>query len=113
MQSVNNDMDDLFRRAAEDYPLQTNGADWNKVMQGLEAGTGKHMPKSTLKYKSFLWIAAAFLLLICTTYIRRTEPLMQTDRQTEITRSGIIKDKINTNDKITRELPVDVSETVA
>jgi hypothetical protein len=82
MQSVNDDMDDLFRRAAEDYPLRTKGADWSKVMQGLEAGAREHIPQQTQKYKSFLWIAAVFLLVICTTYIRRAEPLIQTDMHT-------------------------------
>lgn len=31
MQQVNDDMDDLFRRAAESYPLKTDSADWGKV----------------------------------------------------------------------------------
>ncbi len=35
MQDVNNDMDDLFKRAADDYPLKTDGADWDKVLAGL------------------------------------------------------------------------------
>lgn len=30
-------MDELFRRAAEDYPLNTNSADWNAVLKKLSA----------------------------------------------------------------------------
>ena len=36
MQPLNDDMDDLFRRASEEYPLNTQGADWDKVMQKLD-----------------------------------------------------------------------------
>ena len=35
-QSLNDDMDELFRKAAEDYPLKTDGADWDKIAQQLE-----------------------------------------------------------------------------
>ncbi len=37
MQLVNHDMDDLFKKAAEDYPLQTDGADWKKVQEAMAA----------------------------------------------------------------------------
>ena len=36
MQFQNDDMDDLLRRAAEHYPLDTSGADWNKVLNALQ-----------------------------------------------------------------------------
>lgn len=36
MQYVNDDMDELFRRAAENYPLNTSSADWNKVLTALQ-----------------------------------------------------------------------------
>jgi hypothetical protein len=36
MQYVNDHMDDLFRRAAENYPLDTSKADWNKVLAALQ-----------------------------------------------------------------------------
>ena len=42
MQYVNDDMDELFRRAAENYPLNTNSADWNEVQKKLiAAGIGE------------------------------------------------------------------------
>ncbi len=38
MQDVNNDMDDLFRRAADEYPLKTDSAaNWDKVFAGLNS----------------------------------------------------------------------------
>ncbi len=36
MQYLNNDMDDLMRKAAEHYPLKPTGADWQKVALQLE-----------------------------------------------------------------------------
>jgi hypothetical protein len=36
MQHVNDDMDDIFRRAGKDYPLDTSGADWDKIAAGLK-----------------------------------------------------------------------------
>jgi hypothetical protein len=35
MYDVNDDMENLFRRAAENYPLKTDGLDWDKVEKGL------------------------------------------------------------------------------
>lgn len=39
MQYVNDDMDELFKRAAENYPLDTNSANWNKVLAALQNQT--------------------------------------------------------------------------
>jgi hypothetical protein len=36
MQHLNNDMDELFRKAAEGYPLNTGSADWEKVHARLQ-----------------------------------------------------------------------------
>ena len=37
MQYVNDDMDELFREAAEKYPLDTSGADWDSVQKLMPA----------------------------------------------------------------------------
>src|SRR6478672_890921 len=55
MQYVNDDMDDLSRRAAENYPLDTKSADWDKMAAELEI-----KPEKT-KYRvfwdrRFLWL---------------------------------------------------------
>lgn len=63
MQSQNDDMDDLFRKAAENYPLKTNNADWDKVLERLNAPDAP-LPEPVAKkndgYKRLLWL----LLLI-------------------------------------------------
>src|SRR5579863_9887296 len=38
MKYNNGDMDDLFRRASERYPLRTDSADWDKLATALDGG---------------------------------------------------------------------------
>src|SRR4051812_30356694 len=57
MLPVNDDMDELFRKAADDYPLRTDSADWEKVRRQLEAAT---VPKEERKDRRYL----LFLLLL-------------------------------------------------
>src|SRR5215217_5851911 len=67
MQFVNDDMDDeLFRRAAEEYPLKTDSGDWNAVMNKLQAGENN---KKGDRAKYLFLLALIPLFLICTTYI--------------------------------------------
>jgi hypothetical protein len=58
MQHVNDDMDELFRRAAENYPLDTSSADWNKVLAGMQEQDGSQtVPgKESDKKRHFLWL---------------------------------------------------------
>lgn len=57
MQSLNDDMDELFRRAGEEYPLNTNGADWNKVLQELhQKDNGLIQQDNKKKNYRYLWL---------------------------------------------------------
>ena len=62
MQYLNDDMDELYRRAAEDYPLNTNSADWNAVLKKIyvdgTVNTGNEKEK-----KSYRWLLLLLLLL--------------------------------------------------
>ena len=40
MEHVNNDMDDLFRKAGDQYPLKTSGSDWDGVLGKLREESG-------------------------------------------------------------------------
>lgn len=69
MQFVNDDMDELFRQAAKDYPLKTDSADWDAVlgkMQGKDNSSG--IKNQRRKYLFLLFLIP--LLIICTTYIQ-------------------------------------------
>ena len=76
MQFVNDDMDDLFRRAAEEYPLRTDGADWDKLANKMQAeAQNKAVPdKRGNRSKYLLLLVLIPLLLICTTYIKNNTP---------------------------------------
>lgn len=104
MQSVNNDMDDLFRRAAESYPLNTQGADWNKVMQGIESGRRKPMPQPVRNLERFFWMAAIFLVVVCTTFIQKAEYVKPPDLQSSNTVVG-------SNNETTKKLDVELGST--
>ena len=57
MQYVNDDMDELFRRAAENYPLDTNSANWNKVLAGLQdQNINSTVPEKKRNNGRFLWL---------------------------------------------------------
>jgi hypothetical protein len=38
-QNIENEFENLFKRAAENYPINSSGADWNAVLEGLEKET--------------------------------------------------------------------------
>lgn len=57
MQYVNDDMDELFRSAAENYPLDTRGADWSRVLNAMEGRDEQTtVPQKKNKYGRFLWL---------------------------------------------------------
>jgi hypothetical protein len=57
MRDVNDDMDNLFRRAADNYPLNTNSSDWNKLQSAMQASANPEGQKrDKKKYRRFLWL---------------------------------------------------------
>lgn len=68
MYELEDDMDELFRRAAKDYPLDTNTADWNKLQEAMQKAdaTSSLDNLSTSGKKSkrrFLWLLLLLLPL--------------------------------------------------
>ncbi len=55
MQVVNDDMDELYKRAAEDYPLNTDSADWDAVLKKLSSEKTLNEPKNK-NYRQLLWL---------------------------------------------------------
>jgi hypothetical protein len=71
MQSLNDDMDELFRRASEEYPLNTDGSDWNKVLHELQHKKS-HVPKGDKNKTDFRFLWLLLLLpagFICGRYM--------------------------------------------
>ncbi len=55
MHMTNDDMDELFSRAADEYPLNTDSADWVSVMQQLGQAGLAHTRHKKSEYK-LLWL---------------------------------------------------------
>jgi hypothetical protein len=110
MQFVNDDMDDIFRRAAEDYPLKTDNSDWDKLVSKMRADTGdKNNPgKKDNRRRYLLLLALIPVLLICTTYIknnnsRDTAVLINKETTSEQTTPGV-DEKTTTKATVDNEL---------
>lgn len=98
MQHIDNDMDDLFRKSAENYPLKAN-ADWDKISAQLHAATSATMaPEKKNNNKRLLWLLLLVpLSFICTTFVynpfaKDQKPVAEQKKQT-------IEKSNKTNDK--------------
>ena len=60
MQQVNDDMDELYRKAGENYPLNTNTADWEKLRKKLTGIADEPVVTIAEKKKNY----RTFLLLL-------------------------------------------------
>lgn len=67
MQSVNDDMEELFRKAATNYPLKTGSADWNKIAGQLGKPEGDFLFRRYQKKLLWLLLLIPFSL-ICNQY---------------------------------------------
>jgi hypothetical protein len=70
MQYENENMDELFRRAAEDYPLDTSSKDWSKVQQALENNQNETPVAQRNNKGRFLWLLLLLPMgLLCNKYV--------------------------------------------
>ena len=68
MQHLNDDMDEQFRQAAEDYPLNTGNSDWNKVAAALSEDE-KSLVVPRKKYRRFSWLLVVLPVMFIITAI--------------------------------------------
>lgn len=74
MLDVNDDMDELFRRAAESYPLKTDTSDWQKVEQNLAASAPEIPVRGRAKNKNWLLLLLLFpLVWLCNNYNHKAD----------------------------------------
>lgn len=87
MQPVNDDMDHLFRQAANDYPLNTQGADFDKLQQRMQAESDKVPVKKEHK-RRFAWLLLLLLPLpfICEHHYENGVPGSKQSVQQELSR---------------------------
>ena len=74
MQYVNDDMDDIFRKAAEGYPLDTSGSDWNKVLSALQEAEEVKPAAKKNNRRRYLWLLMLLPLgLVCNHFMSITK----------------------------------------
>ncbi|WP_153801084.1 outer membrane beta-barrel protein [Foetidibacter luteolus] len=78
MQQLNDDMDELFRKAADNYPLNTQGADWDKVMHAMneqpDAPDEAITDKKGNNYRRLLWLLLLLpVIWICNRFTGGTD----------------------------------------
>ena len=71
MQYLNDDMDELARRAAENYPLDTSGANWDKVKSSMLQPVVNKEGKTKKTY--WLWLLPLAIFWISNTFIAYRE----------------------------------------
>lgn len=64
MQFLDDDMDELFRNAASDYPLNTGGGDWDAVRKRLQQADDDQSGTATGGYKGRWWSKPGMFVLI-------------------------------------------------
>ena len=64
MQYIDNDMDDLFKKAGENYPLRTDGADWDAVQARLAGSIDEGAIYQAKKFnRNYLWLLLLLLFI--------------------------------------------------
>ncbi len=97
MQFMNDDMDELFRDAAKDYPLKTDGADWNKVLKQLQEGANEPTTEKP-NYRNYLWLLLLLpITFICTQRIYNGDQTIQKTSKQQAEGSSSVKVTGNEN----------------
>lgn len=107
MQYVDDDMDELFKRAAENYPLDTKTADWNKVLAALQNKPETKPQKKGGRNGRFLWLLLLLPLgLIC-------NQLNSPQNLDKVSTSQINAGKNSSSNNITKETGVNLDATIS
>ena len=117
MQDLENDMDELFRRAAEKYPLDVKGGAWDKVEKRLSVPFSKNVSDSeevkpgnnfNSKSKFFLLLLLLFLIISFSVFMLSSgnkNSVSKTVNETRKTQPA--KEKLFTKDNNFQKSPVE------
>lgn len=64
MQLLDDDMDELFRNAASQYPLKTDSADWDALSRRLQAQQPQGSAVDGVRGNKWIWLGVSILLTI-------------------------------------------------
>ncbi|WP_343671792.1 hypothetical protein [Chitinophaga sp.] len=64
MQLLDDDMDELFRNAASQYPLKTDGADWDALSSRLQSAQPQGTAVEGVRSNKWVWLGISILLTV-------------------------------------------------
>jgi hypothetical protein len=111
MLNVNDDMEELMRRAAENYPLKADGNDFDKVLEGIKAFNPEGEPKQPKgNNKRMLWLLLLLpFAFICNNYYRGNKtgesstPGIAVETHTTTATSPLTKNDVGTQGSLSHE----------
>lgn len=107
MQYVNDDMDELFRSAAENYPLDVSKPDWGKVYNVLKE-KDDIKPADNNNHRKYLWLLCLLPLgLVCNHFfpvgkLSTGKSSEQTIKKTTVEKKGTISSSKNDEMTVTQ-----------
>ena len=82
-EDINNELENLYKKAAEHFPLNTHSADWQSVLVQLEEDDSKKTPiwfNSKKNYLALLFILFAVVsILIGVNYFNKNKQILQNE----------------------------------
>lgn len=106
MQLLDDDMDELFRNAASQYPLKTDGADWDALSSRLQSAQPQPAAVDGVRGNKWVWLGISILMtaLFFISYappletgkLPRTGTGIATTTRTATTQPAITTNTINT-----------------
>jgi hypothetical protein len=112
MQLLDDDMDELFRNAASQYPLKTDGADWDAVMRRLPKSDDKQV-SSVNRLRNSKWLKWLLRPLLTLLVLVIWVPVLKMGVLPPKTgNNGVIAQATNNNNNKVAAIPVNTSNTI-
>ncbi len=118
MQYIDNDMDDIFNKAGNNYPLKTDSSDWDAVLAKMQ------MPQATVtankkNYGKYTWLLLLLLIPAALIYFKadnvaNTRMAKADISNTDITTARKVKNRYNAteNNRIKKDNNVSHTENI-
>lgn len=117
MQLLDDDMDELFRNAASQYPLKTDGQDWDAVMRRLsESSASEKKPASSFnRLLRWFWrpMLALLILGVSIPSLKTGDLVPHTDAETGVTDNVVVPVAETTSKTVVDNNDVPVAEKVS
>ncbi|SFO59813.1 Outer membrane protein beta-barrel domain-containing protein [Chitinophaga sp. YR627] len=92
MQLLDDDMDELFRNAASDYPLNTGGGDWEAMQNKLQQADSNQQGTATRRLKDRWWFKRGLWVLVTILFLTVAISGLFTGNRKDTGRKGITED---------------------